>query len=64
MNFEPIFAVPNWICGTCRMAMYLDRPISLRGVAVLRYPCDSCKGQGTVTVKIPESPQCEGDQSA
>ena len=55
MHIEPIFAVPNLICGTCRMQLQHMRPVSLRGVLVVRFPCDSCKNQGDVTVSVPET---------
>ena len=64
MHIEPIYAVPNLICGTCRMVLEHMRPVSLRGVLVVRFPCDSCRVQGEVAVAVPEVKLLTGDKSS
>lgn len=52
VQLEPVVAIPQYVCGTCRMAMIHDRVVRSDGTLLLRYPCDSCK-ESIVTVQCP-----------
>jgi hypothetical protein len=53
LHGEPVVCVPKLICSTCNMELVVEGRVSLGGTVWVRYPCDSCNGDGLFKVELP-----------
>lgn len=50
--YEPIGLMAQPVCLTCGMVLIIEGKVSRTGTAWVRYPCDSCRGEGTYKIEI------------
>ena len=47
MKIEPMVAMADFVCTTCKGKLLIEDGPQQDGMMIVRYPCDSCRPQGT-----------------